>query len=270
MAAYAALIDRVDRELGRLVADLERAGEWGNTMIVFLSDNGASPYDRRAGGRETEPYNGNARWSPGTGWAWASNTPFRFYKQNQFEGGIATPAIVHWPAGLKLPRGSFVQTPAHLVDILPTLADIGGAPVPVAWPGRTPTPLAGVSLAPLLAGRELKSRPPIHLLYATDRGLRDGDWKLVSFQSGPWELYNLAADRTELRDLAAQQPERLARMVAQWHDMAENVLHVPGRERMPVSATGATKVHPEWTEFSPSSGRPERAKRNRKKKAEEL
>ncbi|MDO8543376.1 MAG: arylsulfatase [Opitutaceae bacterium] len=250
MAAYAALIDRVDREIGRLVADIERAGELDNTLIVFLSDNGACPYDRRTDGRDQEPYRATTRWSDSTGWAWTRNTPFRFYKQNQFEGGIATPAIVHWPAGLKRKSGAFVTTAAHLVDLLPTLAEIGGAKIPTTFPGREPTPLAGISLAPLLAGREVTSRPPIHLLFASDRGLRDGDWKLVSFQSGPWELYNMAKDRTELHNLAAEHPDILKRMIAQWHDMTANVLHGNEREQAPITSTSPVKIHREWSVFT--------------------
>lgn len=250
MAAYAALIDRVDQELGRLIADLERAGELDRTMIVFLSDNGACPYDRRTDARDAEPYRATTRWSDSTGWAWARNSPFRFYKQNQFEGGIATPAIVHWPAGIKAKRGSLTHTPAHLVDLLPTVAEIAGATIPTTFPGRQPAPLAGVSLVPVLTGAELPPRPPIHLLFAGDRGLRDGDWKLVSFQSGPWELYNIAQDRTELNNLAAAQPDILKRMVTQWHEMAANVLHAPERERAPITSTSTEKIHREWSVYT--------------------
>lgn len=110
-----------------ILADLKRAQEFDNTFILFLSDNGACPYDRRSKGPELEPYDPQSSWKDSTGWAWARNTPFRYYKQNQFEGGIATPAIVHWPAGLKTQPGSLVHTPAHLVDVLPTVAEICGA-----------------------------------------------------------------------------------------------------------------------------------------------
>ena len=161
MAAYAALIDRVDQELGRLVRDLEAKGELDNTLILFLSDNGACPYDRINIGINRQPYEPGVSWSDSTGWAWVRNTPFRYYKQNQFEGGIATPAIVHWPAGLKQQPGALVHTPAHLVDVLPTLAEIAGATIPRSYPGRELSPLAGISLAPILAGKTLASRPPI-------------------------------------------------------------------------------------------------------------
>jgi len=266
MAAYAGLIDRVDQELGRLFADLKAKGEFDNTLIIFLSDNGACPYDRKSVGRELEPYNPESSWSDSTGWAWARNTPFRYYKQNQFEGGIATPAIVHWPAGLKTKPGTFNDFPAHLVDVLPTLAEICNAPIPKTFPGRTLSPLAGISLAPIFAGQEIKSRPPIHLLFASDRGLRDGDWKLVSFQSDPWELYNLAQDRTELHNLAAQYPDLVARMSKQWFDMAENVLHAPAKERGPVAATAEVpRHHREWTDYTSLDASTERHDAQKKK-----
>ncbi|MEI6536241.1 MAG: sulfatase-like hydrolase/transferase, partial [Verrucomicrobiaceae bacterium] len=136
MAAYAALIDRVDQEIGRLVADLKSKGEFENTLIMFFSDNGACPYDRHTVGRDSEPYNPSTNWSDSTGWAWARNSPFRYYKQNQFEGGIATPAIMHWPAGLKTRPGSIVHSPAHLVDVLPTVAELGIGFVPFSPLGR--------------------------------------------------------------------------------------------------------------------------------------
>jgi arylsulfatase len=254
MAGYAALIDRVDRELGRLVADLEKAGELDNTLILFLSDNGACPYDRNNIRRDLPPHDPASKWTDSTGWAWARNAPFRFYKQNQFEGGIATPAIVHWPAGLKTQPGSIDATPAHLVDVLPTLLELTGAGNPETFPGRDPSPLAGVSLAPILAGKPLGERPPIHFLFGQDRGLRDGDWKIVSFRGGPWELYNLAEDRTELHDLAAKEPGRVKRMAGEWHRMTRDVLMAPDAEQRPVSETQAPKTHGEWSDYSGRRG----------------
>lgn len=247
MAAYAALIDRVDQELGRIIADLVAKGELDNTLIVFLSDNGACPYDRQNIGKDLEPYDPKSKWTDSTGWAWARNTPFRFYKQNQFEGGISSPAIFHWPAGIKAAKGSVTDSPAHLVDLLPTLAEIAGAEIPNSFPSRKPTPLAGISLSPILAGGKLTTRPPIHLLYEPDRGLRDGDWKLVSFRSGPWELYNIARDRTELNNLAATEPGRVTAMSKAWHQIAQSTM---GKNFEPVSDKEPDKIHPEWTNYS--------------------
>jgi arylsulfatase len=254
MAGYAALVDRVDQELARLVASLEKAGELENTLILFFSDNGACPYDRNSPGMELQPYDPQARWSDSTGWAWARNAPFRFYKQNQFEGGVSTPAIVHWPAGLMTKPGSIDGTPAHLVDVLPTLAELAGAELPQSFPGRDPSPLAGISLAPILAGKELGKRPPIHFLYDSDRGLRDGDWKIVSFRGGPWELYHIAKDRSELHDLAAQHPSKVEKMVAEWHRMTREELKAPAREQQLVPSQGQGRPHSEWSDYSGKNG----------------
>ena len=254
MTTLAAMIDRVDQEVGRLIAALKKNGELDNTFILFVSDNGACPYDRRKPRPDITPTSAKDAFGDSTGWAWARNSPFRYYKQNQFEGGISTPAIVHWPDGLKLAPGSIVDQPAHLIDVLPTLADITGAGIPESWQGRELRPVSGVSLRPVLEGRPLADRPPIHLLFAADRGLRHGDWKLVSFQSAPWELYNVALDRTELNDLAQHEPDRLKQMVGIWNDMAQNVLHASKRSYAPVdSESRAPHRHREWTNFKAES-----------------
>lgn len=249
MAAYAGMIDRIDQEMGRLIADLEKHGDLANTVILFVSDNGACPYDRGRPEPDTQPFDPKTSWGDSTGWAWARNSPFRYYKQNQFEGGISSPAILHWPAGLKQKPGSVIDQPAHLVDVLPTFAELAGAKAPESFPGRELTPLAGISLAPIIAGDEIQGRPPIHLLFGSDRGLRDGEWKIVSFKSGPWELYNLRTDRTELHDVAAQHPEIVQRMVKQWTDMAEHVLMTPPKERAPVSTEAVPHTNREWTNY---------------------
>jgi len=249
MAAYAALIERVDTEMGRLIADLKKSGEFENTFILFVSDNGACPYDRHSIGMEKEPYLKSTSWSDSTGWAWARNAPFRFYKQNQFEGGISTPGIVHWPRGVKIKPGSIVRDPVHLIDILPTVAEITGSVIPAQWPGRKLAPVAGVSFAGLLEGKPLERKDPLHFLFAKDRALRDGDWKLVSFRSQPWELYNMADDRTELNNLAAKYPERVKTLADKWHRMSDEVLHVGAKMNRPVSDGAADKVNREWTDF---------------------
>ncbi len=249
MAAYAALIDRVDQEMGRLIADLEKAGELANTLILFVSDNGACPYDRANAHVDKQPYDPETHWTDSTGWAWARNAPFRYYKQNQFEGGISSPAIVHWPAGLKTKTGAVNDSPAHLIDVLPTFAAIAGAAIPSTFPGRELTPLAGISLAPILAGETIAKRPPIHLLYGSDRGLRDGEWKLVSFQSQPWELYRIPGDRAETQNVAAQHPEIVERMAKQWFAMTKDVLMAPAAELKPVAMEATEQIHREWTKF---------------------
>ncbi|MCA9141818.1 MAG: arylsulfatase [Planctomycetales bacterium] len=255
MTTLAAMIDRVDQEVGRLVNDLRANDELDNTLILFVSDNGACPYDRKQPLLDVEPTNGDVSLADSTGWAWARNSPFRYYKQNQFEGGIASPAIVHWPAGLKTQRGSIVSHPAHLIDVMPTLAEIAGCEIPNQWPGRELRPVSGVSLKPIFDGKTPSPRPPIHLLFAGDRALRDGDWKLVSFQSEAWELYNVAEDRTELVDLAQSEPERLQKMIEAWTDMAKDVLHATPKVYAPPNKAKLPHVHREWTNFDDTTQR---------------
>jgi arylsulfatase len=250
MVTLAAMIDRVDQEVGRLIEDLKKNGELENTMILFVSDNGACPYDRGVPKLNMEPTNGDSAHGDSTGWAWARNAPFRFYKQNQFEGGISTPGIVHWPAGLKTEPGSIVDTPVHLIDVLPTLADLANTSIPEAHPTRVLRPVSGVSLRPILEGKTLKRSEPIYLQFAYDWGLRDGDWKLVSFKGQKWELYNLANDRTELSNLAKEEPERLHTMVAKWRDMSAKVLYSEQLANAQTRPAEDPKSNIEWTRFS--------------------
>ena len=186
MVILAAMIDRVDQEVGRLVEDLKGNGELENPMILFVSENGACSCDRRAPQLNVETTNGNIALGDSTGWAWARNAPFRFYKQNQFEGGISTPGKIHWPAGLKAIPGSIVDTLVHLIDVLPTLADLADATIPEEHPTRSLRPVSGISLRPILEGTALKRAEPIYLQFANDRELRDGDWEFVSFKGQEW------------------------------------------------------------------------------------
>ena len=254
MTTLAAMIDRVDQEVGRLVDDLKANDEFENTMILFVSDNGACPYDRKAPLLDVEPTNGDVALPDSTGWAWARNTPFRYYKQNQFEGGISTPAIVHWPTGLTTKPGSITDEPAHLIDVMPTLVEITQSDFPSAWPNRDLRPISGTTLTPAFHGESLTRQQPIHLLFSGDRGLRDGDWKIVSFKREPWELYNVKEDRTELNDIAAKHPQLVAKMVQKWTDMSRSILHASSATYAPVTPANATNtkaVHSnrEWTKF---------------------
>ncbi len=264
-AAYAALIDRLDQEVGRLLENIKSAGELENTFILFVSDNGADPYDRNNKGMDLEPFNAESGWRHGTGWSWVSNSPFRFYKQNQFEGGIAAPAIVHWPRGLAVKAGSIIDVPAHLIDVLPTVSEVSGVRVPEKWPGRQLAPLAGVSLVPVLKGGTLPLRP-LYFLYDTDRGLREGDWKLVSFQSNPWELYNLAEDRTEQHNLAAQRPEVRDRLAKLWFELAEKVDGAPPIRRTPILENAKPVTNALWTSYESPAGEPKKGSKKKSAK----
>ena len=253
MVTLAAMIDRVDQEIGRLVNNLKDHDELDNTLILFVSDNGACPYDRRKPLLDVEPTNGDVALADSTPWAWARNAPFRLYKQNQFEGGISSPGIVHWPGGLKTKPGAIVNTPAHLIDVLPTLADLAGASIPEEYPQRELRPVSGVSLRPVFEGKKLNRPEPIHLQFSSDYGLRDGDWKVVSFKGQEWELYNVANDRTENNNLAASEPERLAAMVEKWKNMSRDVLYSSKLTNPKMLPAETPKSNRQWTVFSDSN-----------------
>lgn len=225
MEIYAAMVHRLDEQIGRIVAFLEANGALDNTLILFMSDNGSSAELVRQGktGREIGseyPVGSVGRWaSLGADWAEVSNTPFRYYKNDSYQGGTASPMIVHWPRALGL-ESRRVEAPSNLIDIHPTLLSLAGLSyVPVADANGRTTPLPGVSLLPLFEGKRALVRPrPIFNRWQRGRSVRDGDWKLVSMASegqaedGKWELYNLARDRTETRNLAMQHPEIVARL----------------------------------------------------------
>jgi len=254
-AAYAALVHRIDIEVGRVLADIEKHGEADNTLVIFLSDNGASPYDRRNIGSDRPPYEPGVAWSNSTGWAWVSNTPFRLYKQNQFEGGIASPTIVHWPRGVSVPPGSILRAHLHISDILPTIAAAAGVTIPDKFDGRSLRTVTGTSMLPLFEGRDPAPRQALHFQYVNDRALLSPDgWKIVSFRGQPWELYHLAKDRTELDNLADQHPERLQKMVAEWHRMAEEELFLGERWRQPAEKAAGPQTDPQWSNYSAGAG----------------
>ncbi len=233
MEVFAAMVDVLDENVGRLTRFLQQKGVLDNTLILFCSDNGACPFERTRG-RYLKPWDPKSYWTYDAGWAHAGNTPFRLYKQNQHEGGVSSPLIVHWPQGLKTPAGATTDQPGHLIDFMATLLDLADATYPQRIGDRQMDPLQGKSLAPIFRG---ETRPPHETLYfhfGTDRALRQGPWKLVSAKLGKWELYNLDEDRTELDDLSEQQPQRVAAMRAEWFRIAKDVDRLQGRHLAPV------------------------------------
>lgn len=236
MATYAGMVDRMDENIGRLVDYLSEKGELDNTVIFFCSDNGACPFERTRG-REYMPWDARSYWTYDVGWAHMGNTPFRWYKQNQHEGGISSPLIVHWPAGLKTPPGSVTHQPAHLIDIMATAVDLMGAEYPRQFEGRTIEPLQGVSLLPIFADQQRKGHDWLYFIFSNNRAIREGNWKLVSARGGPWELYDMSVDRSELNDLVEAEPELADRLRALWYEVAENVDGAPQRLLKPVKDT---------------------------------
>ncbi|MDB4491704.1 arylsulfatase [bacterium] len=219
MAVYAAMIDRLDQNVGRLLTKLETLGKRENTIIFFASDNGGSAETVERG---DGPIGSMTRWtSLKRDWANVSNTPFRKYKNDSMEGGITSPLIVSWPGHFKRPS-SFVRTPSHLIDIMATLADFGQADYPTSWKGQPVTPLQGVSLRPLLEGRPFTRSAPLFWQWNKGRALRIGRWKLVS-HGRPWELYDLEADRTERDDVSHLQPGVTRHLAHLWEAWADEV-----------------------------------------------
>lgn len=265
MAAYAAMVERMDANVGRLVASLREHGELDNTLLLFLSDNGAcaewEPFGfdlDPAKSRNNRPGHGINGGTPGApnvlhegaalaamggpesqfsyGCAWANlcNTPLALYKHTAHEGGIRTPLIAHWPARLVGPGALRVQV-AHVMDVLATCAEAAGAAYPETFNGRDIQPLSGQSLLPALLGRPAEPRT---LLFEHERNaaLRQGDWKLVGRNvvgrdglraEARWELYDVASDPAERDDRAAAEPDRVARMSRLFLEEARRTLVLP-------------------------------------------
>jgi arylsulfatase len=235
MEVYAAMVDVLDQNVGRLIAHLKKKGIYDNTLIMFCSDNGACPFERTRG-KELKPWDPKSYWCYDVGWASLGNTPFRLYKQNQHEGGISSPMIVRGPKSLlKTKPGSITRQPSHLIDFMATCIEISEASYPTKIGNRMIDPLQGKSLLPIFAGQEREAHNPLYFHFSKDRALRSGDWKIASAKMGRWELYNLSEDRTELTDLSAKHPKRVKKMVAQWREIAKT------KDRLPKNQLKAVK-----------------------------
>jgi len=225
MAIHAAMVDRMDREIGRLVEQLKAMGAFENTMILFASDNGASAEMMvRDGGHAPNAPPGSAATylCLGPGFSSTANTPFRRHKTWVHEGGISTPLVVHWPAGIAA-RGELRRTPAHLIDIVPTVLAAAGIEKPTAWNGEAIPPAPGRSLLPAFAADVAIERESLWWLHEGNRAVRVGDWKLVAAKSQPWELYDLGTDRAESRNLAAEQPAKAKELEAEWNRRTDEI-----------------------------------------------
>lgn len=241
MAAHAAMVDRMDQGIGRILDALRQNGELDNTVIFFLVDNGASPeimtrpgYDRTSQTREGEEvlYSGFEHTGPettyggiGPAWANANNTPFRYWKKESFEGGCHTPLIVHYPDGLQALGGTMTGQVGHVMDIMPTCLELAGAEYPATYNGHDITPVEGKSLIPIFHGQEREGHDAIFFEHERGRAVRMGDWKLTANSGTPqkWELYHLSEDRTETKDLASEHPERVEEMIQAWNHWAKRV-----------------------------------------------
>jgi arylsulfatase len=236
MEVYAAQIDRMDQGIGRIVQALEDTGQMDNTLVLFLADNGgcaeeiSTSWGQNLRGRIAQKTTRDGRpvqygndpsvmpggeetyQSYGVPWANLSNTPFREYKHWVHEGGIATPLIVHWPAGIS-DRGAMRRQPAQLPDIMATCLDVADICYPDTYEGRTIQPAEGYSMRPILEDRP-SERPVLYWEHEGNKAVQRENWKLVCKYPGGWELYNMTEDRTELHDVSAQFPEIIGELSA--------------------------------------------------------
>lgn len=232
MSVHAAMIDCMDQGIGRVMEKLKLIGAEENTLVVFLSDNGAS-----AEFLDSWP-NPNRGHKPGSvtgtkeshrcieiGWANAANTPFRENKMWVHEGGISTSFIAQWPAGIKA-RGKLTDQVGHIVDLMPTFLELSGGTYPARYKSFELTPLVGTSLVPVLQGKKLGDRT-LGWEHEGNRAYRVGDWKLVATYKGDWELYDLEKDRSEVNNLAAKYPKRAQELSAQFEEWANYVGVIP-------------------------------------------
>ena len=237
MAVHAAMIDCMDQGIGQVLGALRAGGFEENTLVLFLSDNGASaefldswPKPGRGHKPGSETGTRESHRCLEIGWANAANTPFRENKMWTQEGGIATPLIARWPAGISA-QGTVANAVSHVIDLMPTFLELAQTSYPKQIGERTLTPLPGRSFVPVLRGGSLGPRA-LAWEHEGNRAIRVGDWKAVSQFGSAWELYDLSRDRAETRDVASVEPERLRNLVAAWQVWADAVGVVPW-EKLP-------------------------------------
>lgn len=240
MAVHAAMIDRMDQGIGRIIDALRKTGQLDNTLIIFLSDNGASPedcsrygpgFDRsdmtRSGEKVIYPVNKevlpgpeNTYASIGPVWANVANTPYRYAKAESYEGGIRTPAIAFWPKGI-LHKGSYVEQVGHVMDFMPTFLQLANVKYPATYRGNAITPYSGISLVNALKGTKIQLVRNIFNEHFRARYVRGADWKLVSLAGDTtWRLYKMYDDESEMNDSSAARPDVVKEMAAQWRQWA--------------------------------------------------
>ncbi|MCX6855133.1 MAG: sulfatase-like hydrolase/transferase, partial [Verrucomicrobia bacterium] len=271
MEVFAAMVDSMDQGIGRIVKALKESGQYENTLICFLQDNGGCaenigrvgkgasraetaslppldkdylqpdmiPKQTRDGfpmrqGKGVMAGAGDTYIGYGEAWATVSNTPFRKHKHWVHEGGISTPLIVHWPAGIAR-KGELESTPSHLIDLMATAVDLSKATYPA-----NVKPMEGRSLAPLFTGGKIE-REAIFWEHEGNRAVRMGDWKLVAEHAKSWELYNIAHDRSEQHDLSQQEPERVKQMAAMYEAYAKRANVEPWEKVIPKQQPKAGK-----------------------------
>ena len=236
MAVYAAQVSIMDNGIGEIIATLKKYHQLDNTIIFFMSDNG--------GNKEMEAneqpikieniktiQNENPSHSYHMEWASVSNTPFRMYKSQVYEGGIASPLIVHWPDGISA-KGKVIKQVGHIIDLMPTILQVADASYPTSFGNHTIYPMEGMSLVNSFNKSSDKQRT-LYFEHEANRAVIEGQWKLVADKApnppfiNNWELYNLGEDRSETNNLAAQYPQKVKELSALWYQWAQTHLVLP-------------------------------------------
>ena len=246
MAIYAAMVDRMDQNIGRITSDLRTSGQLQNTLIVFLSDNGACAewdpwgFDGASGPNNTLHRGGDlgkmggpgTYHSAGSGWANASNTPWSLYKHYTNEGGISAPCIMHWPERIRR-HGAIEKMPAHLIDLMPTIVEATGMKYPARLGSREILPMAGLSLMPTLRGARMPART-LFFEHEGHRAVREGRYKITALRGEPWCLYDMEKDRTETEDLSSKYPNLVKELARKWDvwGVQNNVTPLPASYRV--------------------------------------
>jgi arylsulfatase len=214
MAVFAAMVDRMDQNIGRVLNKLEANGKLENTLVLFLIDNGSCPYYANKI-KDVSPGPANSYWSLRAAWANAGNTPYRQYKQFGHEGGSHTPFIAYWPGQIQ--PNTITSQIGHVVDIAPTFLDILDTEYPTVIEGHPTLPLQGSSLLPVFKGEE---RPePDYFISGMDkfRMFRSGDYKIARINGGEWELYHMKNDPSELHNLALEMPDKVEELATYYY-----------------------------------------------------
>jgi len=248
MAIHAAMVDRMDREIGRVLDQVRKMDAFENTVIFFVSDNGASAEQIIRGDMNdpsVAPGSAKSYLCLGPGWSSSSNTPFRLHKSWVHEGGISSPLIIHWPAGFKA-RNELRHDPCHFIDIVPTVLDLaGGAGFSPQWNSEVAPPLPGTNLAPAFTKDGAVTHEFIYFHHLENRAIRVGDWKLVAKGAdSPWELYDLKTDRCESKNLADKYPDKVREISALWQKYEDQFRRQAGPppEKKPARRKAAAKI----------------------------
>lgn len=220
MAVYAAMVDRMDQNIGRILEKLEALDKMDNTLIVFLSDNGGCAEIVHIT-QDVPPGTVDSYRTVDPPWANAQNTPFRQYKRSDYEGGIATPMIAHWPKTIK--PDTITHQPGHIIDYMATFIELAETTYPKTYGDKKILPLEGKSLVPILKGETRKEHEYLFWQFSNARAVRQGDWKAVQFKDGDWELYNLASDRTEMYDLSSEATTLVEELSKAWENWAARI-----------------------------------------------